>query len=132
MYEYNATYIENYDGDTVKFLIDLGFGISNKIMVRLRNIDCIEIIDPNYRKDTTYTQAELDLFSTNRDKALKAKLWVEEKLTGAYSITVKTYKDKKEKYGRYLADVVVYDISGNCIDLVTELKEEIPDTLKGS
>ena len=86
MYKYRAKYIENYDGDTIKFMVDLGFGVFKKITVRLARVDTPEI-------------------RPHEDGALEAKNFVNEVLTDAKFITIETFKDSKGKYGRYIAEV---------------------------
>ena len=46
MYTYRAKIISVYDGDTVTALVDLGFGISTKIKVRLKGINTPELRGP--------------------------------------------------------------------------------------
>ena len=91
MYEYRAAYIGNYDGDTVDFDIDCGFGIKYRIRTRLLNVDTYEMRG---------TEGE------DKEKAVAAKKLVEEVLTKAEEIIVRTSKDKKGKYGRYLAEIL--------------------------
>jgi len=88
MYTYRAKYRSNYDGDTIRFDIDLGFGVilSNQI-VRLYGVNT-----PELRGD------EKELGKKVRDE-------VKELLSKANTITLRTYKDKKGKYGRWLAEV---------------------------
>jgi micrococcal nuclease len=43
MYTYRAKIISVYDGDTVTALVDLGFGITNKIKIRLKGINTPEV-----------------------------------------------------------------------------------------
>lgn len=90
MYEYKARYIENHDGDTIKFEIDLGFGIFFHVIVRLAGINCPEINS----KD-----------ADEKRLALMAKVYTEQFFFESKEIVLKTYKDQKEKYGRYLAEV---------------------------
>jgi endonuclease YncB( thermonuclease family) len=45
-HEYQATIIENHDGDTSKISADLGFGISAKITVRWLGINAPELSTP--------------------------------------------------------------------------------------
>ena len=91
MYEYKATYISNYDGDTINFFVDLGFGIHYKLKVRLSRIDTQEL--------------------RSKDKVLKSEAYesknrVRELLSTANTIILKTNKDRKGKYGRYIAEVL--------------------------
>ena len=92
MYKYRANFISNYDGDTIKFMVDLGFGVWKRTTVRLIGIDTPELRSKD--EDT-------------KKKAYAAKDFVFSKLADAKEIIVKTKKDKTGKYGRYIADVVV-------------------------
>lgn len=96
MYEYKAEYISNYDGDTIKFMADLGFGIYYKITVRVHGIDTPELRSKDPEEKV---------------KAYEAKEFVREALTNADSIIIKTLKDKKGKYGRYIAEVLYDDVN---------------------
>lgn len=90
MYHYKANYRSNYDGDTIRFDIDLGFGIWLKDqVVRLYGVDT-----PELRRDTL-------------EDARKAKAFIYDRLSNATLIELHTYKDAKEKYGRWLATVIV-------------------------
>jgi micrococcal nuclease len=93
MYEYRAEYLSNYDGDTVKFMVDLGFNTFMKITVRLSGIDTPELRDPD---------------PVMKAKAYEVKDFVRESLMGAKEIIIETEKDKTGKYGRYLA-TIYYD-----------------------
>jgi len=91
MYEYQATIIENHDGDTSKLSADLGFGINAKITVRWLGINAPELTTPQGK--------------AARD-ALNAKL------PPGTVCTITTVKDplvSKEKYGRYLATFTLAD-----------------------
>ena len=90
MYTYNARYISN-DGDTIKFLVDVGFGIHKEKTVRLLGVDT-----PELRSKDPQVKA----------KAYDAKHFVGMMLAGG-DIIVKTHKDKEGKHGRYLAEVFV-------------------------
>jgi len=102
----DVRYLKNYDGDTVDFLIrknvDIGFGVvisgSIPIKVRLLGCDTFEIRDPD---------------PTKREKAYKARDLVRSKLSDANktgSIILKTERDKRGKYGRYLALVYLDEV----------------------
>lgn len=90
MYEYRAEYLSNYDGDTIKFMVDLGFGIHHMITVRLAEIDT-----PELRSSDPEEKA----------RAYEAKDFVREALMGAENIIIRTEKDRTGKYGRYIAHV---------------------------
>jgi micrococcal nuclease len=87
-YKYRARYVSNYDGDTIRFDIDLGFSIQtlNQIF-RLKDINCHEL------------QGE------SAAKGRLARDFVRAILTNAAEIVVHSEKDRKEKYGRWLAEV---------------------------
>jgi len=84
LFTYQAQADKIIDGDTL--LISLGFNgvfaISQKL--RLHGIDCPEM---------------------NTAKGKKAKRFVESRLKGLEFIVVKTYKDRSDKFDRYLADI---------------------------
>lgn len=85
-FTYNAIYQSNYDGDTITVDIDLGFGIILKDQkLRLYGINAPE------------------LKGKDKEKGKESRNYLNSILS-AY-LTIKTYKDKKEKYGRWLADV---------------------------
>lgn len=92
MYEYKATVTKVKDGDTLVLDIDVGFSIiyRNQV-VRLARINTPE---------------------TNTIEGLTVKDVVT-KLLVDKSVVVKTIKDKKDKYGRYLAEVYVDDLNIN-------------------
>ena len=100
MYTYNAKIIKVYDGDTVTALVDLGFKISFEMKLRLNRINAPEIrgIEKEKGKITRDRLRELILDKT---------------------VVIKTNKDKTGKYGRYIADIYLGEISINDL-LVTE------------
>lgn len=86
--------IKAIDGDTIDFRVDLGFHISKEIRVQLLDVNA-----PELRTD--------DL--VEKEKGAKCKAFVEKKLEQATSLRLVTFKDKKGKYGRYLANVWLHD-----------------------
>jgi len=90
MYEYRANLIRVVDGDTIVVRLDLGLGIHKNEYLRLYGIDA-----PEKRGE-------------ERVEGIAASRHLELLLKGP--LTVETIKDKKGKYGRYLA--VVYDSEG--------------------
>ncbi len=93
MFIYNAVVQSIYDGDTIRVDIDLGFGTWIKnVSLRLHGIDAFEIR------------------GEEREMGLKAKEFLIEKIPPFSEVVIHTYKDRKEKYGRYLA--IVYDKNG--------------------
>ena len=91
MYEYRAKIIKVYDGDTVTAEVDLGFKIKITEKLRLAGINAPEVrgIDKEKGKLSRDFLRELIL-----DK----------------DVTIKTNKDKKGKYGRYIAEIFLDDI----------------------
>ena len=86
-YIYKATVDSIYDGDTLTCTIDCGFGVYlSKQKVRLYGLNA-----PEMRGD------EKEEGKTSRDA-------IREKILGK-EILLKTIKDKKGKYGRYLGIV---------------------------
>lgn len=92
LYVYNAFCTYVVDGDTIDCTVDLGFSIRYNIRVRLRGINAPEI-HGNKSKDIT-----------EKSNGLKVKQYLEELILNKH-ITIKTHKDLKEKFGRYLCDV---------------------------
>lgn len=83
LYTYKADIISIYDGDTVTAIVDLGFNTHTKQSIRLYGIDAPEV------KGET------------RGEGLKSRDWLITKILNK-SVIIKTIKDKKGKYGRYL------------------------------
>ena len=88
MYEYNAKVIRIYDADTITVETDLGFKISFTETIRLARINAPEIRGDERPEGLISKQRVVDLIL---DK------WV----------IIKTNKDSKGKYGRYIADVYI-------------------------
>ncbi|MCB9757988.1 MAG: thermonuclease family protein [Candidatus Omnitrophica bacterium] len=84
MFTYVAFVQKVVDGDTLLVALDFKstFSISQKL--RLRGIDCPEI---------------------NTPEGQKAKRFVEARLKNVDFIIVKTYKDRTDRFDRYLADI---------------------------
>lgn len=92
MYEYNATIVSVVDGDTAHLDVDLGLDTSQRITVRFYGINAPE----------TSTPAGKDVRTILR-----------EKLPVGCQVRILTYKDKREKYGRYLATILLGDLNIN-------------------
>lgn len=86
MFIYQASVAKVVDGDTLDLQIDLGFGVFTRQRVRLLGINAAEHGTELGDKATAF-----------------ARDWVQEH---GPVFTVRTQKDKKEKYGRYLATVL--------------------------
>ena len=87
-YTYNAKITDIVDGDTIIAHIDLGFRISREMVLRLARIDTPEIR------------------GATKEAGNVSKEYVINNALGK-QVTIKTHKDKTEKYGRYLADIYI-------------------------
>jgi len=91
MYEYKAKVISVYDADTMRVDIDLGFGVWLKNQsIRWLGIDAWEVR------------------GEEREDGLVARDRVRELILDQ-EVILKTYKDNKGKYGRWLAEVYTID-----------------------
>jgi len=108
LYCYKAKCIKVVDGDTVDLMVDLGMHVHVKERFRLAGINTPEI--HGVKKE-----------SEEYARGMDAKLEVERLILGK-EVIVKTEKDKKGKYGRYIAyiytdldydSVIFYDSSLN-------------------
>lgn len=90
MYTYKAHIVDVYDGDTVTAIVDLGFHVSKQIKVRLKDIDAPELRG-NERSAGLVSKARLEELVLNKD------------------VLLITFKDKQEKYGRWLGEIFTAD-----------------------
>jgi len=89
MYEYRAFVRKVYDGDTITVDFDLGFGITlGGQKIRLLGIDTPEVRGPE------------------RPEGLKSRDALRTKIGNKW-IKVKTTKDKRGKYGRWLGEIFI-------------------------
>lgn len=95
MYQYNATLHRVVDGDTVELVVDLGFNISIKETFRLIGINAPERFTDGGKKATQFL---IDTLSTK-------------------PLHIVTFKDKKDKYGRYLVSI----LPQNCEKFIAEM-----------
>jgi len=93
MYEYQAKLIRVVDGDTVDLMVDMGCRIYNEMRCRLYGINAPE---------------------RNTEDGPEATEFLLGLLSSATTITIETYKDRKEKYGRFLARIFV---DGNTVSV---------------
>ena len=98
MYEYKATIRRVVDGDTVDVTLDLGFNIMYNSRIRLLGIDTPE-------------SRTRDL--EEKKRGLAAKDRVKELCPVGSSVTLKTTKDGRGKFGRILGEIFVGDINVN-------------------
>ena len=105
MYTYKAAVIAVTDGDTIVVDIDLGFGVwLRKQSIRMAKIDAPEL------KGSTIESANK---SKEFLKSLILSKWV----------TIRTEKDSKEKYGRWLGTVLIEE-DNNLIDINSKMVTE--------
>ena len=91
MYEYQATVTKVYDGDTITVDFDLGFGI----LIRKQKIRLVGINTPEVR-------------GPEKPQGIISRNALRQRILGKV-VTIKTFKDKKGKYGRWLGEVFVED-----------------------
>jgi len=90
LYFYKAKVISVYDGDTITVDIDLGFNVwLHNEKLRLSGINAPEIRTKNKEEKT---------------RGIKARDYLKTLIDGK-NILIKTLKDKKGKYGRYIAEI---------------------------
>lgn len=87
MYEYEGRIVRVIDGDTVMVDISLGFNLwRHQEILRLAGINAPEV---------------------NTSAGRAAAVFLRKLLPEGATVTVVTKKDKKEKYGRYLASISI-------------------------
>jgi micrococcal nuclease len=92
MFEYNYKLVKVVDGDTIDVDIDLGFGV----WLRNQRIRMMGIDTPESRT-RDLEEKKFGLLAKDKLQTLLANGKV-----------IKTFKDAKGKFGRILADVIVY------------------------
>ncbi len=105
MYEYRVKWVEVVDGDTLRTQLDLGLDVGIKLTLRLYGLNAPEL-------RTTEGQAAkaflLDLL--DRDEPLR----------------IRTIKDRREKYGRYLAILFYASETTTINDQLLEAGHAVP------
>jgi len=114
-YEYRAICLRIIDGDTLELKLEIGFGLSFVDRFRLYGIDTAE------------THGKKSKIAEEKALGLKAVVFIKtllfpDKINSA-PLRVETIKDKKDKYGRYLAKVFV-EKDGNDICINDALLKE--------
>jgi len=101
LYNYIGKVISVYDGDTVKVDIDLGFSLTfTRVTLRLSRINAPE------------------MRGVERSKGIISRDFLRSQILGK-TIKIKTIRDKKGKYGRYIAELFYQDGTSINDDLVT-------------
>jgi len=96
---YRAKVVSVYDGDTCRVDIDLGLGVWKKSeTLRLNRINAPE------------------LRGTDREKGLVSRDYLRS-LISDRDVLLQTIRDKKGKYGRYLAELWVLDASAKWVNV---------------
>jgi micrococcal nuclease len=103
---YKAVVTEIYDGDTIKIDWDLGAGV----VLRNQTIRMYGINAPEIKGE-------------NKEKGLFARDNLRVLILGK-EVTIRTYKDGKEKYGRWLAEVYFNGYNVNEYMVVNKLAEK--------
>jgi len=93
LYLYRAKVINVVDGDTVDVFIDKGTDDYKTIRIRLKGINAPEIHNVKHGSEA-------------HKKGMASKKALEEKILGK-EVMIKTFKDKKGKYGRYIGVIDV-------------------------
>jgi len=99
VYLYNAHVDSVYDGDTVTVTIDLGL----KTFIKGEKIRLFGINAPEIR-------------GKERIKGLKSRDFLREQILGK-NIVIRTIKDKRGKYGRYLGELFLKKETGRYINI---------------
>ena len=105
LYHYNALVTSVYDGDTCTVDIDLGL----HSWIRDEKLRLHRINAPELR-------------GKERPKGLKSRDFLKSKIEGK-EVVIETIKDKKGKYGRYLAEIWLEEEKGeftNINDLIVK------------
>lgn len=104
--EFKAELVRVIDGDTIVVNIDLGFNIFIIQRCRLLGIDSPEIV------------------GESKERGKEVKKEVEDILkTSVGPLIIKTHSSKKDKYGRFLAEVAYVDSLGSKVNLNEYLVE---------
>ncbi|MFN2152920.1 MAG: thermonuclease family protein [Anaerolineales bacterium] len=99
LYHYRATVTDVYDGDTCTVDIDLGL----KTWVRGEKVRLYRINAPELR-------------GVERPEGLKSRDFLREQIDGK-DVIIQTIKDRKGKYGRYLAEIWLQADDGEAINI---------------
>ena len=105
LFHYSAQVLSVYDGDTCRVDIDLGMGI----WVRNEKLRLVRIDAPEVTGDS-------------KARGFAARDWLRERIDGR-EILIETIKDKRGKYGRYLAEIWLPENDG-FININDELVEK--------
>ncbi len=91
MYEYKAMVTKVYDGDTITVDFHLGFGI----IIKSQKIRLLGINTPEVR-------------GKSKPEGIKSRDALRKRILNKV-VVIRTFKDKKGKYGRWLGEVFIDD-----------------------
>ena len=94
MYEYRAKLKRVVDGDTVDFVVDLGFSVHMDIRTRLLGVDTPERGHPDWKKATAECARLISVVADVEGAAVGHP---------EHYLTIRTHK--KGKYGRWLVEI---------------------------
>ena len=98
LYTYKAHVIKVYDGDTITADIQLGFGvILHKQKIRLKSVNAPEVRGPE------------------KEKGIISRDWLRDQILNK-DIILRTFKDKKGKYGRWIGLIFLASNPNSCIN----------------
>ena len=106
-YERHATVRKVVDGDTLHLTVDLGCDTCINMTVRLAGINAPENSTPEGRSATAFVVA-----------------WVA--THGPRGLIVRTTKDRREKYGRYLVDLLPAGGGPSLVTMLLEAGHAVP------
>jgi micrococcal nuclease len=90
-YSYNAWLVSLVDGDTLHCGVDLGLDVALNLTIRFYGINAPEMSTPDGKAAKAY-----------------AAQWFQTHCPDG-KFVLQTIKDKREKYGRYLGDIIALD-----------------------
>jgi micrococcal nuclease len=93
MYEYNATVLKVIDADTLALKVDLGMSVFVKQHIRLSGVNTPEVY--GVKKESVE-------YKLGQEASGFVSGWLD---STERKVVIKTVRDKREKFGRYLATV---------------------------
>jgi endonuclease YncB( thermonuclease family) len=108
MYEYTAWLAAHVDGDTIHAGIDLGCDVATTQTLRFYGLNAPELATPAGKVSAAWVK---DWFTANAPGG---------------KFILQTVKDKREKYGRYLAVILSTDRLHNLNDELVAAGQAVP------
>jgi micrococcal nuclease len=106
LYHYKTIVTSVYDGDTCTVDIDLGL----HSWIKGESLRLLRINAPEVK-------------GNEREEGLKSRDFLREQILGK-EVIIETFKDEREKYGRYLAEIWLQKESGDYININDLLVEK--------